>query len=222
MRRLTAIIVLLSFCTILFAQSAADDKKAADGKDKTAKTEEKTTALPLGYGSLTWGMYLSDGKDKIAGRLTYTDEKTIIVSSDGELEYYYGFFYPDPELTADKITGTTAADTDTGTPAKDTPKDEGRLFYVSLKFPYLDKDQVYEKIKARYGDHTSENIKNDQGAIAWDSEKTIVMMWIDRYEKKPFCRRIIYISKDIAKELNQYNTKIFHKAEMELIKKLNP
>lgn len=82
--------------------------------------------------------------------------------------------------------------------------------------------EVMEKMQTKYGEATMSNIKDNQGALAWDSEKTIVIVWIDRYEKKPFCRRITYLSKEIAKELNTYVEQVFNKAELDLIKQLNP
>jgi hypothetical protein len=47
-------------------------------------------------------------------------------------------------------------------------------------------------------------------------------MWVDRYKKKPYCRRVVYISKKISKELNDYTYRLFNKTEMDLVKKLNP
>lgn len=210
-------------------EKKADVKPAGTDEKKTDTTANTTgdqiAKLPEGYANLTWGTYLSEAKGKISGRLTYTDDKTVIISKENELQYYYGFFYKEPEVAeksaeqpADKTDTTGTAKADETTP----PKDEGKLFYVSLNFPYLDKDAVYEKIKKKYGVHSGETLKDNQGAIAWDSEKTVVLMWVDRYEKKPYCRRIIYISKDIAKELNDYTNTIFNKTEIELMKKLNP
>jgi len=257
MRGLTAILLVLAFSFSAFGQNQPvkkndtkggatttvkkDEKKpdAAAGEKKDASgtpaTEEKIGKLPEGYANLTWGTYLSDAKDKISGIITFTDDKKVIVSREGDLEYYYGFFYKEPEPSEkkpfDEPAGTKettsakgTADTTGTTPpeTKKQEKDEGRLFYVSLNFPYLDKDVVYEKIKKKYGTHTGETIKDNQGAIAWDSDKTVVLMWVDRYGKKPYCRRIIYISKDISKELNDYTNTIFNKTEIDLIKKLNP
>lgn len=201
-------------------------KQPADNKT-AAKDEKKETMskIPEGYGDISWGTTLSEAKDKIKGRLTYTDDKKIIISRDGELEYYYGFFYKDPALTADKImgddSGTTGTGDGTGGEQKEK-KDEGVLFYVALKFPYLTKDSVYEKIKAKYGEHTSEEFKNNKGAFAWDSEKTVVIMWVDNYENKPYSRRITFVSKEISKNLNKYTQDMFNKKELELIKKVNP
>lgn len=253
MRKLNIFILIILLAAAGFSQNAVDTKTTTDTKTstdgKTGTVDTKTTTdkkpdgttadkksetdiqkLPVGYGDLTWEMFLSDARPKIAGVLVYTDEKKIIVSKDGDLEYRYGFFYVDPTVvedevpvtgTVEKTTGTETVTTDT-TAAGTEKKDEGKLFYVSLNFPYLDKDSVYNKIKKKYGPHTGENIKDNQGAIAWISEDTIVIMWVDNYKKKPYCRRIVYISKKVSKELNDYTYKIFNKKEMDLIKKLNP
>ncbi|HOP61972.1 MAG TPA: hypothetical protein PK358_06310 [Spirochaetota bacterium] len=236
MRRITGILLVLLITVSAAAQNQPDNKtngkttaseeKKTDTKPAgTETTEDKIGSLPEGYANLTWGTYLSDAKDKISGRLTYTDDKTVIISKENELSYYYGFFYKEPEAEEKNVEKTEGATDTTGTATTENtspPKDEGRLFYVSLNFPYLDKDTVYEKIKKKYGDHSSETLKDNQGAIAWDSEKTVVLMWVDRYEKRPYCRRIIYISKEISKELNDYTNSIFNKTEIELIKQLNP
>lgn len=218
MRRLFALIILFSLAAAVYAQDKPADSTAP--KDGTKKEDTGNEKIPDGYGNLTWGMYLSDAKDKISGFLTYTDNKRIIISKDKELEYYYGFFYKEPSADSD------TAKKDGSEPEKKDEtaqeKDEGRLFYVTISFPYLDKDKVYEKIRSRYGNHSGENIKDNQGAVAWDSENTIIVMWVDRYENKPFSRKIIYISKKMSKELNDYNNTIFNKREIEILKKMNP
>lgn len=163
---------------------------------------QNKTNIPDGYGNLKWGTVLSNAKTNITGKIVYTDEKKVILTKDGELEYKYGFFFIEPDTTE------SAA--------------EGKLFYISIRFPYLSFDEVKAKIEGKYGEPTSENLKNNQGAIAWDSEKTILIMWVDRYENKPFCPKLIYVSKEIAKQLNEYQIKVFNKTEIELIKKLNP
>ena len=47
-------------------------------------------------------------------------------------------------------------------------------------------------------------------------------MWVDNYEKNPFCRKITYIGKDIAKDVNEYQKKVFTAREMEILRTLNP
>lgn len=246
MRRIFALLIILFFITSVYAQNknAAKPGAKADAKAET-KTDSKTAAktdaktekkdqtkpensggniekIPDGYGNLTWGMYLSEARDKITGVLTFTDEKKVIVSKDRELEFYYGFFYKEPSAEKTEIKKEEAAPGADKQPELTPEKDEGRLFYVSMSFPYLDKEKVYEKIKEKYGNHTGENIKDNQGAIAWDSENTVIIMWVDRYQKKPYCRRINYISKKISAELNDYTNTIFNKTEIELIKKMKP
>lgn len=214
MRILIPVLLTALICSSLYSQEPA-------GTDRTDQPVENNNAIaiPAGFGEAQWGAYLTDTRDKISGRLIFTDDKSVIKSRDGDLEYHYGFFYRDPLITGEKIATETAPGTEGDTPEI---KDEGTLFYVSLQFPYLDKDLVYKKIKEKYGDHSSEDIRKNQGAMAWNSEKTIILMWIDQYENKPYCRRIVYVNKEIASQLNEYHYSIFHKREIDLIKQLSP
>jgi len=238
MRRINILLFILIFASTVFAQVKPAEKVDPKNTTKTdakteikpenkdtkqpVKTDGQIEKIPDGYGTVTWGMYLSDVRAKISGVLTYTDEKNIIISKDKEMQYIYGFFYKTPSADAAPVKKEDTTPSADKQPETTQDKDEGKLFYVSMNFPYLDKDQVYAKIEKKYGKHTGENIKENQGAIAWDSENTVVIMWVDRYEKKPFCRKIIYISKPISKELNEYTGTIFNKTEIELLKKMNP
>ncbi len=175
------------------------------GQDNGGETARKAN-LPSGYQNITWGTALSNTRDTIKGKLVYTDEKSVIISSDGELEYHYGFFYRDPEEMEED--------------GDKKGQDEGKLFYVALKFPYLSMEEVKKKIVDKYGPSTNENLSDNQGAIAWNGEKTVIIMWVDEYEDKPYCRRITYLSKDIAKEVKDYRNTMFNETEIEIIKKL--
>ncbi len=170
-------------------------------------------AIPDGYGSIKWGTPLSKAREAISGKLYYTDDKTVIVSKDDALEYYYGFFYTDPANTEKAV--ETA---DAGQEAVD----EGTLYYVALKFPYLRLNQVREKIESKYGKSSLENIKKNRGAAAWMSDSTIIIMWADEYEGEPFCRRITYLSRETAKKVNTNQERVFNKTEIDILKKLNP
>jgi len=173
---------------------------------------QQKSAIPEGYGNLTWGTMLSDAKNKIEGKIAYTDDQRIIISKDGELEYYYGFFYMDPaKYEKEARTNDNARS-----------NDEGKLFYVALKFPYLSLDTVRKKMTDKYGEPAFEELVKGRGPAAWNSEKTIMIMWIDLYDGKPYCRRITYVSKEATKELNEYVKAMFNKTEIDVIKKLNP
>ncbi|MCL1833080.1 MAG: hypothetical protein FWG49_01135 [Leptospirales bacterium] len=209
MRRLIICFFILSFISTAFTQT--NQQQSQQGNADTNQSGTAAEKIPDGYGDLTWEIYLSDARDKISGVLTYTDEKTVIVSKENEMQYRYGFFYKEP-----------AAAPNNNETENTQEKDEGKLFYVSMNFPYLGKDQVYDRIEKKYGKHTSENVKDNKGAIAWNSENTIIIMWVDQYERKPYCRRIIYVSKKVSSELNDYTNTILNKTEIDLIKQMNP
>jgi hypothetical protein len=183
------ILAIIIFSSLnLFSQDPKKDKKEA-------KTEKKQ--LSDGFDSIKWGTTLSDAKKNIRGKIYFTDDKEIIITKDGELEYKYGFFF-------------------------DRKGTEGKFFYLSVSFPYLAFKDVREKLEAKYGSPTAENINKNQGSIAWDSDKTIIILQVDSYEKKPFTKRIVYVSKEIILEVNEFQTSLFNKAEIETLKKMQP
>jgi len=217
MRNIFLAILILFLSVASYSQNSATIENTQNqnnqNQGETPKENSDSTnksSIPEGYGNVPWGVFLSEAKDKISGRITYTDEKTIIISRESEIQYNYGFFYKEPETTDATGTETTQQ------------KDEGKLFYVSVTFPSIDKDLIYNKLKEKYGNHTGETLKDNQGAIVWDFEKTVILMWVERYNKKPYCRKITYLSKEIAKELNEYTKNMFIKKELDVLKTLNP
>lgn len=227
MKRFVCILILF---LIITAVVNGQEKKEMKGTDAGAAKEKKVASnIPSGYENIAWGVKLSEARDKIKGKLVYTDDKSIIISKDGDLEYYYGFFYVDPALES-TISGkqTDKEEVKKETEPKEGEKrsetgekaDEGKLFYVALKFPYLSMEEVRKKIEAKYGPSTNENLHKMQGAIAWNGENTIVIMWVDRYENKPYCRRITYVDKKITKELSDYQFKVFNRVELAILRQL--
>jgi hypothetical protein len=212
----------LFVASILFLFAVANGQVKEERKE--TKDSKYIASIASGYENVTWGVRLSEARDKIKGKLVFTDEKSIIISKDGELEYHYGFFYVDPALESAE-TDKGAVKTETATTIEEKKKepekvDEGTLFYVALKFPYLSMDEVKKRIEDKYGPSTNENLHRMQGAIAWNGQNTIIIMWVDRYENKPYCRRITYVDKRITKELSDYQFKVFNKVEISILRKL--
>ncbi|HNV46335.1 MAG TPA: hypothetical protein PLE73_01690 [Spirochaetota bacterium] len=200
-----AVLICMALGTALYAQTRQSGRAAEDKSAKTAKN------IPDGYGSLKWGALTAASKTGVLGKIVYTDEKKVIISRDGEIEYLYGFFYVDPAVAA----APEAKD------AKDA-KSDGRLYYVVVSFPYLALDDVRKKVEAKFGVPTGENIKKNQGAYVWEADKTTVILWVDEYEKKPYTRKLTYVGKDIAKEINDYQLKVFTAGERKVLEGLTP
>ena len=178
-------------------------------------------ALPEGYGEMKWATPLEEALKTIKGKLTFTDNRKVILSREGDIEYRYGFFYREPESAEPAASTASAAPAAPAATAPDkTAENRPLLFYVSVGFPYMTLDSVLALMKERYGEPTGENMKDNRGALVWDSEKTTIVLWVDSYEKKPFCRRITYLSKDISVQVTDYQNKIFNKREIEILKTL--
>jgi hypothetical protein len=207
MKKLTIIaitIFLISSAAILFSQGSESPK--SDSGQKSA---------PEGYGSAQWGSPASKAKDSVMGKITFIDEKRVITSRDGEIDYQYGFFFYDPSVV--KLESAEKKEGEAGQPPA-----EARLYYVSISFPYIALNDVRKKIEEKYGAPNGESLTKNQGAVIWDSEKTTIILWVDRYENKPFSRKITYVSKAIAKEVNEYQIKVFSRQEIDILKKLAP
>lgn len=179
------------------------------------KKEERKKAGPDGYASLRWGTGFTEAKENVRGQITFYDDKRIIISKDADIEYRYGFFFQEGE-NGKKVTPEEKKGQEEQAAA------EAKLYYVLIRFPYLHMEDVKKRIEEQYGPPTGENMKNNQGAVIWDFENTSIVMWIDNYEKDPFCRKITYVGKELAKSVNNYQRRVFTAREREILGRLQP
>lgn len=207
----TSLLVIMGACLIgsmmmVYAQNN-NNQPAAESKRGSAN-------LPNGYGDLSWGSYFSEAREKVKGTIVHFDENNRIVTKDGEIQYIYGYFYPDPEV----VSGDEEAAQDEGAD-KDNP---ARLYYVVVRFPYVAMEDVKKKVVDKYGEPQGESMRDNQGAYSWESDQTTVIMWVDSYNEKPYCRKLTYMSKVIAKDINEYRKVLFTKREREILRRLSP
>jgi hypothetical protein len=204
-----------------------------------------------GYSGVKWGSNMADAKKTLRGKIIFDDEKRIIVTRDGEITYRYGFVYkaaagenaapaqtpvqvtptPAPAVTpapagTSPVPSSSAAAVPTPTPSpaqiEKRGEPETRLFYVITEFPYIALEDIRGKMTAEYGEPTGDTVSKAQGSVVWDSGKGVVIVWVDAYEKKPYVRKISYISKEIAKEMKENLAKEFNRREIDVIKKFVP
>ncbi|MCX7678736.1 MAG: hypothetical protein N2316_05905 [Spirochaetes bacterium] len=207
------IIFIISIIVLTALPALSQDKKIGEEKG------QKNTAT--GFGQLVWGASLSAAKEKVEGKIIFVDEKRIIISKDGDIEYRYGFFYKEiPEEQAKK-TPEANKQFPNQEPNKNLTN-EAKLYYVIVRFPYLPMEEVKKKIEEKYGMHTGEIMKNNRGALVWDFLTTTIVLWVDDYKKNAYCQKITYLGKEIAKEVNEYQNKVFTEREREILRKLIP
>jgi len=192
-----------------------------------------------GYSGIKWGSPIADVRKSVKGKIVFDDEKKIVVTRDGEITYRYGFVFKEkapvkqdtPQASQTPKEPATGQDTTATTqnppatpqqPAQESAEGETKFFYTILEFPYITLDEVRKKMVAEYGEPTGDTINRAQGALVWDSGTGAAIVWVEAYEKKSYCRRISYISKTIAKELNTYQMSVFNKKEIDVIKNLAP
>lgn len=197
-KKITLLTILLVIMSLANVFSQEDDKKSS---------------IENGYAGIAWGSDFETVKKNAKGKLQYLDENRIIITKDGEITYSYGFLYIDPEKT-----GVEAQPVE----GENNAEKQARFFYTVVEFPYAKLEKIKELFVKKYGQPSKENIKRNRGAYIWESDQTIVIVWIDEYEKEPFVKRITYISKTIAGDLENYYYQIFNQEQIKVLKTLQP
>ena len=226
MKKIIIMAVALSIAGILFGQSEEEPDSAA--------------AAAAEPGGARWGSSFDEVREVARGKLQFYRKDHYIITKDGEITYTYGFFYEDPEMLGldpeedmepEPAPADTTADAAAGAAADGAPEEgaageektgEAQYLYGITSFPYLEMKDVKKKITEKYGEPTAESIVRNSGVIIWDLETTQITAWIDAYEKKPYCRKIVYVSKEVSKKLKDYHYKIFNRKEIDTLNRIKP
>lgn len=229
MKRITLICLLLA--VPVAAQNQQDTPNQAD------EEQSEGSRAP---GSVAWGARFETVKDNVKGALEYYKKDRIIVSREGEITYTYGFFYADPEVIGEPEAAEEAqteeqqenqdnqdnqgnqTDDETENQADQAGPYEPQYSYVVMQFPYLAMDDIRAKYVEKYGEPASELVEDNKGVIVWEFNNTMITMWIDEYERKPYCKKINYLSKSFTEKLKQYKNQVFNKKEIETLNRIEP
>ncbi|MCS7205151.1 MAG: hypothetical protein NZ853_05600 [Leptospiraceae bacterium] len=97
---------------------------------------------------------------------------------------------------------------------------EGVLFQVKVLFPFIEANQVVEKIEAQYGKKTKSTVdpKTLRGVDIWDLPGGVIFVWYEPYNNKPYTRKIDYISKEISQRILEETKDYFDSKEKELLR----
>lgn len=234
MKRLAVVLIFLTLPLFGQNQPAAQDNAQTQAEGEEQSTQSSVEAP----GQVQWGSNFNTVRENVKGSLKYYEQDKLIVSQEGEITYSYGFFYADPEMTGEDQVEAEAANQD-AQPAAEQPAEAGQgaegeaqnnqaaenepqFSYVVMQFPYLSMEEIKAKYVEKYGDPSSEVVENNKGVIIWESEETMITMWIDEYENKPYCRKINYLSKAFTEKLKDYRNKVFNKKEIDTLNRIQP
>lgn len=80
-----------------------------------------------------------------------------------------------------------------------------RLFFVHTHFTMLPTDQLYEKVKQKYGERTGRRMNDDEdrGAYLWDLKEGYLVQWVEPFEEQIYTRDLTYVSKEIREEIKK-------------------
>ncbi|MBN2434759.1 MAG: hypothetical protein JXK07_05760 [Spirochaetes bacterium] len=213
MKKIIILTVVLTITGILLGQSEEEPDKA--------------TVVAAEPGGARWGSSFDEVREVARGKLQFYRKDHYIITKDGEITYTYGFFYEDPEMLGmDPEEEVEPEPEPAGATAEGATDDEktgeAQYLYGITSFPYLAMEDVKKKLIEKYGEPTAESIVRNSGVIIWDLETTQISAWIDAYEKKPYCRKIVYVSKEVSKKLKDYNYKIFNRKEIDTLNRIKP
>lgn len=99
---------------------------------------------------------------------------------------------------------------------------DGELYQVRILLPFIDAKLLQQKIELAYGKKTKSTVdeKNQTGVDIWDLPNGYIFLWYEPYNKKPFSRRIDFISKNLSEKILNESKDYFDSKEKQLLKDL--
>jgi hypothetical protein len=229
------------------AQPLTGDKTSPkmDGEKSSKQTMPEKLISDNGFGGALWGDSYKEVKSKIVGEVKEKNDGDFIVSQVGELTMKYGFFRNPLALKKDapakesKTAEGTESMKDTGKEKETEKKDEqlalmtvkekkekeinerAKLFYVTIRLPYILSDRIEEKLNQRLGKAQGKNIKTNQGVIWWETGENLVLLWVDDVNGTPYSRKIDIIGKKIREEIKLQQRELAKERENKILTDLN-
>lgn len=209
-----------------------DNLEAGSAQKKPVNDTPQNLIGKNGFGSAAWGESFIVVKKKLVGKLNQIEEGEFIISDYGELKLKYGFFR-DPESKPDNaaagLGGKTQADDEKNQLKLMTEKeqkekkinDDAKLFYVTIRLPYLITSKIEKKLTSRLGKSAGKKIEKNQGLIWWDAGENLVLIWVDAVENESYTRKIDVIGKKIRSQVMARQRDIYSAKEKKLLENLN-
>ena len=204
-------------------------KKTEDQK-KTMSSPDAPSPGLNGFIGINWGTQYQDVKEKfrvLESSQDVTDPINILADTPGEsllierggIRYKF-LFYLKKEPTMDDNSNILNQKNDENKTMD--MKKMARFFFVSSELPFVPSETLYEKIKGKYGKHTSTTANKKRGAYIWDINNGAVIQWVESYKKQAYSRSIYYASKVIRAEIMQDLEAYQNYKELKAIENLIP
>ena len=179
-------------------------------QEENQNAAENTTNFVLdGFSGVRWGTKYQDVKERFRTLSNNKDVEypiEIIFDSKGKkllvrrANIYYNYlFYK--KTTPEKMKDKKIIDKQANNGEENEASKIARFFFTSSSFPFVPSKEIYNKLKAKYGAHTTSTSDKNKGAYVWDISEGIVVQWVEAYKDQPYTRSIYYISKEIREEI---------------------
>ncbi len=206
-------------------------KPGLEKKTEQIKKQEDAISTSLnGFAGVNWGTQYKDVKERfrvLQNSQDVADSINILADSPGEsllierggLRYKF-LFYSKKEPKINESSNILRQKNNEN--KKMELQKMARFFFVSSEIPFVPSETLYEKIKGKYGKHTSTAASKERGAYIWDVDSGVVVQWVESYREQPYSRSIYYVSKEIRAEIMRDLEVYQNYKELKIIEKLIP
>ncbi len=212
---------------------------------KSDKDQPVVLISANGFAHFVWGENYKTVEEKLIGKLKYKQDGEFIYSDLGEFTIKYGFFR-DENQPVHKTNAPNPAN-NSNTPQKpevnQDPKSAGkpdqkqfmtddeirqkqmnenaRLFFVTLELPYILSEKIEQRVAAKLGSSKGRQVEKNRGLVWWETEQTLIIVWMDAVEGKSYTRKVDFIGKKIRDEIRKKQQEIDEKKQRSVLKDLN-
>ncbi len=227
------VIITIAMSTAHYPQTTdpkptPDDKKKQEDQEKKKENTGKESAT--GFQGILWSTKYADVKEEFrtlssnpevkdpAEIIRDIPDKEILIKRNGI--YYRYVFYK----KVDPSGKTVSPEESSATPAENQKEEDiPRFFFMESYFPFVPSDQIYNKLKEKYGEKTGASMnKDNSGAYFWETPDGYIVQWVEPYRKAPFTRSIYYISRKIKEEIEKDYSQYNNYRELKAVEKLLP
>lgn len=213
----------------------------SDKGDTNTESASQTLISSSGFAGSNWGDAFVEVKKGALGKVKAIQEGEFILTSYKEFHIRYGFYREELKVSAKPANNgnsnpqqnantqpTNMSDSDRQKELmsdrerrEKAQNDSARLFYVTLELPYIASEKIEKKLEAKLGQSKGRQVSQKRGLVWWETDKTLVILWLDAVNGNSYTRKIDFIGKEIRDEINRKQQSRDRKRENNVVKGLN-
>ncbi len=194
MKNLKIYFIFLFICLFTFREVfSVNEKERYNGDENVSYTSSNL----FGY---KWGEKFSEIKKRLKN-IKYEDTNKRIVYVKNFIVFTLGFFpFTEVEKTDLQKSQVSSSNQQNETKEEAKQKEEGLLYYINLSFPLTEAYEIIKKYNQQYGVPK----QKEENFILWETNDTVIYLWLEKYNNSLFSRRVDFISKELSNKIKEY------------------